>query len=193
MNIKFTLKSLLIVLMSLGCFLGAEAQSNTGTIRGVVYREGKVKANVPVILLNEFSDSIAMVVSAINGEYSFNNITPGQYMLRVNQVADEMKGYLGMEGDLFDLSVEGKKLDIVLTQYKIQDLEGGQKKVGVKKKKLPSRRQGLLPPLPIKNLKRPVSETVPAWRVTLQVPPPHVMVLSEGDQEQTVLPYTWTV
>ena len=133
MNIKFTLKSLLIAIMGLGCFLGAEAQSNTGTIRGVVYREGKVRANVPVILLNEFGDSLATEKSAINGEYSFNNVTPGQYSIRVNQVADEMKGYLGLEGDLFDLSVEGKKFDITLTQFKFQDLEGGKKQVGVKK------------------------------------------------------------
>ena len=132
MNIKFTLKSLLVFVMGLGCFFNAEGQSNTGSIRGVVYREGKVKANVPIILVNEYGDSVTTEKSAINGEFSFNNITPGEYSLRVVEDKDETKGYIGFESEVFTLSVEGKKIDILL-QTKVQVFKGGESKTGVKK------------------------------------------------------------
>lgn len=124
MNIKFTLKSLLLILLSIGCFLGAEAQSNSGSIRGVVYREKKVKKDVPVILLNEYGDSVNVTKSELNGEYNFNNIVPGSYSIRVNMVADADKGYLGFEGSLFEVTSEGKKYDIELTAYNLKVFEG---------------------------------------------------------------------
>ncbi len=121
MNIKLTLKSLLITVLSLGSFIEAQAQNNTGTIRGVVYRDGKPANQVPVILIGEADDSITTVKSALNGEYEFINIYPGQYSVRVNEAkpneAKGIKGWFGFESGLFDVTVEGKKFDIALDGY----------------------------------------------------------------------------
>ncbi|MCC6818916.1 MAG: hypothetical protein IT245_08500, partial [Bacteroidia bacterium] len=142
MNIKLTLKSLLFLLLSLGCFIEATAQTNTGEIRGVVYREGRIVADAHIVLVMEDGDSIATVTSAINGEYKFVNVYPGQYYLRVNEkpkdVSKNEKGWMSEETQVFDLTIEGKKLDIELNhwmdakEYNAFVLsKGGKKKEGV--------------------------------------------------------------
>lgn len=121
MNIKLTMKSLLFVLFSLGCFAEAFAQTNTGEIRGVVYRDQKVVSGVPVVLYTEGGDSIGVATSAINGEFTFPNIYPGQYYLRVEtrqaNAGKSERGWMDFESPIFDLTMEGKKMDVELTHW----------------------------------------------------------------------------
>lgn len=117
MNRKFTLRSLLFVLFAFSFWTEASAQSNTGFIRGIVYRDNKPIGNVIVILRDEYGDSINMVKSEINGEYSFSNIPVGIYSVSVNAVPIEEKankGFLGFSSDQINLSIQGQILNIDL-------------------------------------------------------------------------------
>jgi hypothetical protein len=123
MNIKFTLKSALLAFLAFGSYLAGYAQSNTGFIRGTVYRDNRPIANVPIILRDENEDSIKMVKSEINGEYSFSNLPVGLYSIKIAAVPiTEGKGYAAYEVEAMNISIEGQVLNISLvTKVKVLD------------------------------------------------------------------------
>ena len=123
MNIKFTLKSALLAFLAFGSYLAGYAQSNTGFIRGTVYRDNRPIANVPIILRDENEDSIKMVKSEINGEYSFSNLPVGLYSIKIAAVpVTEGKGYAAYEVEAMNISIEGQVLNISLvTKVKVLD------------------------------------------------------------------------
>ncbi len=121
MNIKFTLKSALLAFLAFGSYLAGYAQSNTGFIRGTVYRDNRPIANVPIILRDENEDSVRMVKSEINGEYSFSNLPVGLYSITVKAVPiADGKGYASYESESMNISIEGQVLNISLVT-KVQD------------------------------------------------------------------------
>lgn len=131
MNIKFTLKTTMLLILSLGAYLGVEAQSNTGNIRGIVTRDRKPIAAVRVTILNEFGDSLTTVKSAVNGEYQFVNLAPGPYTIRVKASTMKDRDFSEFEQDLL-VTIEGQYQDIELISASGGTIFGAVKKTGTK-------------------------------------------------------------
>ncbi|MEZ4805404.1 MAG: SdrD B-like domain-containing protein, partial [Bacteroidia bacterium] len=131
MNIKYTLKSTLLAFMAFAYFISGNAQSNTGFIRGTVYRDNQKIANVDVVLLDEYGDSLTTTRSEINGEYSFNNLNVGIYTVIVRAVPiTKTSGYNAYESDPINLTIQGQVLNIDLISKKIVTLTGGGVRAG---------------------------------------------------------------
>lgn len=123
---KFTFKSVFLTLLTFGFAATGLAQSNTGFIRGTVKRDGDKMANIPVMLLNEFDDTVKTVKSEINGEYEFPNLPVGVYSVYIAPVTiveKEKKGYTEYKSDPINLSIQGQILNIDLTM-KVKVFEG---------------------------------------------------------------------
>lgn len=83
---KYTYKIVLLALLTLGTVTNLWAQNNAGTIRGTVKDEKDAVVGDAAVLLYLDDNLVEAKKSDPNGTFSFVNLNPGSYTIKINKI-----------------------------------------------------------------------------------------------------------
>lgn len=137
MNIKFTFKSVLLSVLCLGFATVGFSQTNTGSIRGLAYKDGKPFNRAEVVLMSVsddglYIDSITSEFTALNGSFTFSNVVLGKYFVKINPSSVKGREQMGDESETFTVTIQEYYVELaVFTNEATQKVFSG---VGVRAK-----------------------------------------------------------
>ncbi len=97
--IKYTYKIVLLAFLTLCSAANVFGQNNAGTIRGTVKDEKEKAVGNAVVLLYQDDNLVGQKTTDPNGTFSFANVDPGYYIIKVNRT-----GYKDFDYPLFEVT-----------------------------------------------------------------------------------------